>query len=168
MNILLIDDDELFRQRIKKTLKRNSCYLSEADTVTTARKKILEQDFQAYFIDLKMPGELGISLIHDIKEKSPTAKIILLTGYGSASIVSQAFKLGATDFLSKPVSTVELLVAIGLQKESEPKSNTSLPTLDQIEQEYLHKVLVDYDGNISQAAKSLGLHRRSLQRKLAK
>jgi two-component system response regulator RegA len=121
-------------------------------------------------LDLKMPGIGGLDLIQSIKTLDTTITVIILTGYGSIPTAMQALKLGADSYLGKPADTDQILAAYwGLEAGSTEKSApTSVPSLARVEWEHIQRVLTDCSGNITQAAKLLGIHRRSLQRKLAK
>ena len=166
MKILLVDDDDRFRARLAGTLVARGLEAYEASSVEEAREKIQSDLFDGYIFDLRMPGELGLNLITNAKDRSPHAKIIILTGYGSISTATNAIKLGATDFLTKPVKINQILEALGLESPQTEKSIDKIPSLDEVEKEYLNRVLNDFGGNVSRTAKALGLHRRSLQRKL--
>ena len=119
-------------------------------------------------VDLRLRSDSGLDAINLIKENSPHARIVVLTGYGSIATAVQATKLGATQYLTKPIEIDELERAL----LSDDEVSTSIPeqfqSLDRHEREYIEWVLAQCDGNISQAARRLGLHRQSLQRKLRK
>jgi len=117
-----------------------------------------------------MPGIGGLDLIQGIKKLDSTIAVIILTGYGSIPTAMQALKLGADSYLGKPADTDQILAAYReLETGSVEKSPpTSVPSLARVEWEHIQRVLSDCNGNITQAAKLLGIHRRSLQRKLSK
>lgn len=117
--------------------------------------------------DLKIPGGSGLSLLPEFKKIAPDCKIVLLTGYATFATAVQAVKQGAVNYLAKPAHADAILQAL-MGAEATRTSSLPLPTLDQVEWDHIQRVLSDCDGNISKASKVLGLHRRSLQRKLAK
>src|SRR6185295_3753281 len=119
--------------------------------------------------DLRMPDVSGLDLIEQIKGIDSTITIIILTGYGSIPTAMQALKLGADHYLSKPVDVDQILAAYEeLHAEvAERQAPLTVPSLARVEWEHIQRVLSDCSGNISQASKLLGIHRRSLQRKLA-
>jgi len=121
-------------------------------------------------LDLKMPGLSGLDLIPEIKKLDSTIAIVILTGYGSIPTAMQALRLGADSYMGKPVDAEQILSAYReLSVDTDSKhAPTTVPSLARVEWEHIQRVLADCDGNISQAAKLLGLHRRSLQRKLSK
>jgi two-component system response regulator RegA len=114
----------------------------------------------------------GLDIVRELRALDKTTCIIMLTGYGSIATALAATKLGASHYLSKPADADQILTAYekitaGLPSGAEP-SDTEVPSLARVEWEHIQRVLADCEGNISQAAKLLGLHRRSLQRKLQK
>jgi two-component system response regulator RegA len=120
-------------------------------------------------LDLKMPGLSGLDLIQDIKKLDATITVIILTGYGSIATAMQALKLGADDYLSKPADAEQILAAYAhLSAGSADTSALTVPSLARVEWEHIQRVLSDCSGNITHAAKLIGIHRRSLQRKLSK
>jgi len=120
-------------------------------------------------LDLKMPGRSGLDLLREMKEHDPATKIIILTGYGSIATAVDATKLGAAGYLPKPVDADEVMAAFNREiGEVSPTKPMETPSLARAEWEHINRVLSDCGGNISEAARRLGIHRRSLQRKLQK
>jgi two-component system response regulator RegA len=119
-------------------------------------------------LDLNMPGTSGLVALPGLLACAPDARVVVLTGYSSIATAVEATKAGATNYLCKPASIDEILAAFG-ETPAEPAAVPSQPTsLDRLEWEHLQRVLRDHDGNISATARALGMHRRTLQRKLAK
>jgi two-component system response regulator RegA len=120
-------------------------------------------------VDLRMPGRSGLELIRDLKALDAETKVVVLTGYGSIATALEAVRLGARHYLTKPVDADELLAAFDRAQPS-PASPpvVECPSLARVEWEHINRVLADCGGNVSQAARVLGIHRRSLQRKLQK
>ena len=122
-------------------------------------------------VDLKMPGRSGLELVKALLEIDPQTKIIVLTGYGSIATAIDAVRLGATYYLSKPADADEILAAFARGQApplDPPESDYRAPSLARAEWEHINRVLSDCGGNISEAARRLGVHRRSLQRKLSR
>lgn len=163
--ILLVDDDEVFRERLATSMRQRSYQVRTA--ANSADAILVAQEFRpdAVLIDLKMPGESGLSLIKALNEILPGVRMIVLTGYGSIATAMEAVRLGAADYLTKPSDADQIEHALS---GTHPSSDLSVPSLDQVEWEHLQRVLSDCNNNISRAARILGIERRSLQRKLAK
>jgi len=121
-------------------------------------------------LDLRMPAGNGLDMIERTKSLDPTIVIIILTGYGSIPTAMQALKLGADHYLSKPVDVDQILATYEelTAKSIDKQTPLTVPSLARVEWEHIQRVLSDCSGNISQAARLLGIHRRSLQRKLSK
>jgi two-component system response regulator RegA len=168
--VIVVDDDLVFRNRLCRALRDRGCEAHEADTAdhTYCLAGSLSPDL--VLLDLKLPGLNGLDLIERIKQLDSTITVIVLTGYGSIATAMQALKLGADHYMSKPADAEQILAAYhDLTQSSIGKlPPTTVPSLARVEWEHIQRVLSDCSGNISQAAKLLGIHRRSLQRKLSK
>jgi two-component system response regulator RegA len=118
-------------------------------------------------VDLRLPGKSGLEVVKGLKELDATTNIVVLTGYGSIATAVDSVKLGATSYLTKPVDADQILAAF---EHSDPigRSAPTAQSLARVEWEHIQRVLADCDGNLSHAARVLGIHRRSLQRKLSK
>jgi len=110
----------------------------------------------------------GLELVQRLLQRLPSIQIIVLTGYGSIATATDAIRFGAHDYLTKPTDADQLLAAFDSGKAPAEPAPDSAPSLARVEWEHIQRVLNDCGGNISQAARALGIHRRSLQRKLAK
>ena len=120
-------------------------------------------------VDLRMPGPSGLTLIKRLKELDPNIRVVVLTGYGSIATAIEAIKVGATHYLAKPVRAEEIIAAFQRTVPDTQIEVTSAPLpVSRVEWEHIQKVLVEHHGNISATAKVLKMHRRTLQRKLAK
>ncbi|HUI76654.1 MAG TPA: response regulator [Bryobacteraceae bacterium] len=167
---LVVDDDEVFRTRLCRALaNRNWEAVSAADgdaAAATAR----ECSPDLVLLDLRMPGRNGIQVIEELRAIDPSMTVIVLTGYGSIPTAISAMKKGADHYLSKPVDVDQILAVYESLRTGRPDSAApeTVPTLARVEWEHMQRVIADCDGNISQAARLLGIHRRSLQRKLSK
>ncbi|MBI5937481.1 MAG: response regulator transcription factor [Betaproteobacteria bacterium] len=167
--LLIVDDDEVFRAVLARALGRRGLAVRQAADVDQAWSLAQAQPPEAAVVDLRMPGGSGLVLIERLKRLRPEMRIVLLTGYASIATAVEAIKLGATHYLVKPAEVDEILAA--LQREQgdagvEP-AEAPLP-VKRLEWEHIQKVLAEHDGNISSTARALKMHRRTLQRKLAK
>jgi len=117
-----------------------------------------------------MPGRSGLELVRALHDIDRATRIVVLTGYGSIATALEAVRLGATHYLTKPADVDEIIAAFDRRTDAEvPITDAAqTPSLARVEWEHIHRVLTDCDGNITKAAERLGIHRRSLQRKLAK
>jgi two-component system response regulator RegA len=159
----VIDDDDTFRKRIARAFRDRGLNVLEAAASGEAIEKINANEIDSVVLDLKLGDESGLSLLGEISKIS-NANVVVLTGYGTIATAVDAVKLGAVNYLTKPVDADTVLAAF--QGNSIRPVNP--PQLAQVEWEHIQRVLNDNDGNISRASKALGLHRRSLQRKLLK
>lgn len=168
--ILVVDDDSIFRNRLCRAFRDRGCEAYEAATAQETYHLASNVSPDLVLLDLKMPGLSGLDLVQNIKKLDATIAVIILTGYGSIATAMQALKLGADHYLSKPADADQILAAYrDLDREAtEKQAPTTVPSLARVEWEHIQRVLSDCSGNISQAAKLLGIHRRSLQRKLSK
>ena len=169
--ILLVDDEEVFRKRLASALVRRGFAVHEAEDFEAAVRALLRHDPEMALIDLRMPGRSGLELVAEAKRLRPAIRIVVLTGYGSIATASQAIKLGAMEYLSKPADVDEILRAFSRDASLDLPSGTEdfvPPSLARVEWEHIQRVLADCGGNISEAARQLNIHRRSLQRKLFK
>ncbi|MDP1707979.1 MAG: response regulator transcription factor [Gammaproteobacteria bacterium] len=167
--LLLVDDDVTFCKVLEQALCRRGFVVSVAHNVDEA-KLLLAQVLPGYaVIDLKMPGPSGLALVAYFKQQVPAARIVVLTGYASIATAVEAVKLGATQYLAKPADADEIVAAFGHQPGTKDTEVAMRPmSVERLEWEHLQKVLAECDGNISAAARTLGMHRRTLQRKLQK
>jgi two-component system response regulator RegA len=170
--LLLVDDDDIFRNRLAHALrKRKHEVWPAADAHEALRRAKLESPELA-IVDLRMPGQSGLSLVRALLDIDPDTRILVLTAYGSIATALEAVRLGAKGFLQKPASVDEILLALYadfdnvVPSPSEPPSQ--VPTLARAEWEHINRVLAECQGNVCHAARLLGVHRRTLQRKLAK
>lgn len=168
-NLLLVDDDITFCEVMGKALKRRGFELSVAHDVETAIR-LAEADPPEYaVVDLKMPGDSGLVLVRRLNAIDPSTRIVVLTGYASITTAIEAVKLGATHYLAKPVDADEVIAAFHKADGDDSISVASNPLpVDRLEWEHIQRVLTEHEGNISATARALNMHRRTLQRKLAK
>lgn len=168
-SILIVDDDDAFRERLAVSFRRRGYLVAVAADTDQALAALVNHSIDAAVIDLKLARENGLSLIPHLRRRYPALKTIILTGYGSIASAVEAIRLGAVDYLTKPADAEQIESALfGAQPEHSETGSAQIPSLDKVAWEHLHRVLQDCDGNISKAARTLGIERRSLQRKLQK
>lgn len=167
--LLLVDDDETFRQVLARSMRRHGFDPAEAGDRETALRLAEQQVFDAALVDLRLPGASGLFVVQDLRRLHPSCHIVVLTGFASIATAVEAIKLGADDYLSKPADTASILRALRphAPRPSVPLAEQPL-SVDRLEWEHIHKVLHEQGGNISATARALNMHRRTLQRKLAK
>ncbi|ARN74617.1 two-component system response regulator [Oceanicoccus sagamiensis] len=166
---LLVDDDEAFTQVLARALHRRGLETACAQNASQALELAQQETFSKAIIDLKMEGPSGLTLIPSLKEQQPAMDIVMLTGYSSVATAVEAVKLGAVNYLCKPANTDEILAAFAnIEGDAAASIPEQRPSVDRLEWEHIQKVLAEQDGNISATARALGMHRRTLQRKLNK
>ena len=168
-SLLLVDDDATFRQVLARALEKRGFAVSSAKDVETANAMASANPPEYAVIDLKMPGPSGLVLVQRLKALDAETRIVMLTGYASIATAVEAIKLGATHYLAKPANADDIVAAL-MRSEGDPHLlvNGNPLSVDRLEWEHIQKVLSEYDGTISATARALKMHRRTLQRKLAK
>ena len=170
-SILLVDDEEHFRDRLARAITNRGYTVFQAEDVDEALEQIKAHRPDWVLVDLKMPGKSGLDLIREAKKLLPQLKIVVLTGYGSIATATEAIKMGAHYYLPKPADVDDILGAFTRDSDSHDEDEPAdfeVPSLARAEWEHIQRVLNDCDNNITAAAQKLGIHRRTLQRKLYK
>ncbi len=168
---LVVDDDEIFRSRLCRAFSERKWEAEAAPDGDRALKFVRDRSPDLVLVDLRMPGKSGIDVVQELRAIDSSMTIIVLTGYGSIPTAISALKKGADHYLSKPADADQILAIYETLRSAvndAPEVPDTVPTLARVEWEHMQRVIADCDGNISQAARLLGIHRRSLQRKLSK
>lgn len=165
--LLVCDDDRAFRQRLARALRGRGFAVFEAEDASSGLEAAVEYAPDGIVVDLRMPGESGLWLVQQVRERHPKTKILVLTGFGSINTALEAVRMGAINYLTKPASADSILAGF-FPENAQNSVDCQLPSLAEVEAEYVHRVLAEHEGNVSQTAKVLGVHRRSLQRRLRK
>ncbi len=165
--ILLVEDDAVFLDRLATSLRRRGHEVATASRLDEVGGIIGSFSPDCAVIDLRLDGESGLDAVRLLRERQPSVRILILTGYGSIATAVDAMRLGAVDYLSKPADTDQIETALFAEGMAVPQGNP-VPSLERVEWEHLQRVLRDCHGNISAAARMLGIERRTLQRKLGK
>ncbi len=170
-SILIVDDDRFFRERLARAFRDRGFDVRTAADYDEAVRHAGEDSPEMAVVDLRMPGRSGLELVRDLHEIDPHTRVLVLTGYGSIATAIEALRLGAMNYLQKPADVDDILAAFE-KGDAPPLSTTETdyvaPSLARAEWEHINRVLTDCGGNVSEAARRLGIHRRSLQRKLQK
>lgn len=167
--ILIVEDDDAFRAILVSALEARGY---EARGVADARSAIeaaREDSPEMAVVDLRLGDDSGLDVVRELKAIDASTSIVVLTGYGSIATALESIRLGAVHYLTKPTDPDRILAAFDRGLAARPRDlPIQTPSLARVEWEHLQRVLTDCDGNVSEAARQLGMHRKSLQRKLAK
>lgn len=168
--VLLVDDDEDFLRMLARALARRELEVVTASGPEEARHRLDEACADFAVVDLKLGQVSGLTLVQELKARCPAMNIVMLTGYASIATAVEAVKLGAVNYLAKPATVDEILVALYKSEgEAAPLMEDPKPlSVDRLEWEHIQRVLAEHEGNISATARALNMHRRTLQRKLGK
>jgi two-component system response regulator RegA len=166
---MVVDDDDAFREAMELEFTDRGFHVITACDHRSALGLAAMHQPQYAVIDLRLNGERGLEVLRDLKERLPNMRAVVLTGYGSIATSVEAIKLGASHYLTKPCDPDDIEKAFH-REEGDPsvEAPEEIPSLARHEREYIEYVLSATGGNISEAARRLGLHRQSLQRKLRK
>jgi len=168
MRVLLIEDDVVYARSLARVLERAEVQTGHAANADSALTLVREQVWHAALLDLKLGEDSGLRIIEPLLAAQPGLRIVLLTGYASISTAVAAIKAGAAEYLSKPAEPQAILDALRGNTAAFPELAEKPTSPKRLEWEHIQRVLTEHDGNISATARALGLHRRSLQRKLNK
>jgi two-component system response regulator RegA len=164
-SLLIVDDDTAFRERLVRAMRDRGYEAAGVADYPSAIDAAREDSPELALVDLRLPGESGLSVVRDLKALDASTVVVVLTGYGSIATAVESMKLGAASYLTKPANADQIVAAFD---GTQPADDTQAPSLARVEWEHIQRILADCGGNVSQAARVLNIHRRSLQRKLAK
>jgi two-component system response regulator RegA len=168
-SVLLAEDDPVFSEVLAGALSRRGFEVMVAMTCAEAKRLLAGSRPDFAVVDLRIGQDSGLSLIPALVAPPKPVRTVVLTGYGSIATAVEAIKLGAVQYLTKPVQVEELLAALQATSAAEHAPVSTLPlSVKRLEWEHIQRVLNDNNGNISATARALGIHRRTLQRKLNK
>jgi two-component system response regulator RegA len=169
-SLLLVDDSVPFRERLARAFRERGFTVRTAGDYYEAIAMAREDPPDLAVVDLRMPGPSGLKLVRDLTQLSARTRVLVLSGFGSIATAVDAVHLGAVNFLPKPADAEDILAAFerGSAPTGAADPQAETPSLARAEWEHIHRVLADCGGNVSEAARRLGIHRRSLQRKLRK
>jgi len=167
-SLLLVDDDQPFLRRLARAMEKRGFSPVTAASVAEGKARVAEQPTAYAVIDLRLDDGNGLDVVEALRERRPDARIVVLTGYGAIATAVAAVKIGATDYLSKPADADDIarsLLASGDQLPPPPENPMSA---DRVRWEHIQRVYEMCDRNVSETARRLNMHRRTLQRILAK
>jgi two-component system response regulator RegA len=171
-SVLIVDDDERFATTLAQALTRRGWSASTAGNTGAALAAASNAEPDAAVVDLRLGAEDGLALVEPLRRRHPKMRIVVLTGYASIATAVRAIKLGADDYLAKPVTAGAVAEVLdrestsGRAGESVEAEGPMSPR--RLEWEHIQRVLAQNEGNVSATARTLHMHRRTLQRKLAK
>ncbi|MBU2957202.1 ActR/PrrA/RegA family redox response regulator transcription factor [Paracoccus sp. 1_MG-2023] len=167
-SLLLVDDDEIFLNRLARAMEKRGFAVETSPTVAGALKSI-ESRAPAYaVIDLRLEDGNGLDVVEALRDRRHDARIIVLTGYGAIATAVAAVKMGATDYLAKPADANDVTSALLSSGELLPPPPENPMSADRVKWEHIQRVYEQCDRNVSETARRLHMHRRTLQRILAK
>lgn len=167
--LLLVDDDQDFLNALEPAMRKRGFLVSLANSAESAFELAKNDPPEFAVVDLKMSGNSGLVLVRQLASLNAGTRIVVLTGFASVTTAVEAIKLGATHYLAKPVDADEIVAAFEKQTGDDEVELVSNPLpIERLEWEHIQRVLAEHDGNISATARSLNMHRRTLQRKLNK
>ena len=167
--LLLADDDDAFREAMRRALGRRGFAVTASRNVDEAEAEAEKQVFEYALVDVRMPGRSGIDLVAALRRIDEGTRVVVLTGYGTIANAVEAMRAGAADYLTKPVDAAACERSLlGRAEAAAGPEDDDVPSLERVEYEYLQRVLADCGGNVSEAARRLRMHRRSLQRKITR
>jgi two-component system response regulator RegA len=166
--VLIVEDDKLFLQRLARAMESRGFTVRTAESVTDGLHQ-LESTAPAYaVVDMRLGDGNGLDVISALKKRRPDARGIVLTGYGNIATAVTAVKLGAVDYLSKPADADEVAAALLATEERKAAPPENPMSADRVRWEHIQRVYELCDRNVSETARRLNMHRRTLQRILAK
>lgn len=167
-SLLLVDDDEAFVKRLAKAMEKRGFVPETAGSVAEGRAIAVSRPPAYAVVDLRLEDGNGLDVVEILRERRPDCRIVVLTGYGAIATAVAAVKIGATDYLSKPADANDITNALLLRGEAMPAPPENPMSADRVRWEHIQRVYEMCDRNVSETARRLSMHRRTLQRILAK
>ncbi len=167
-SLLLVDDDRPFLTRLERAMTRRGFDVSIADSVVSGLAKVKAVPPAFAIIDMRLEDGNGLDVVSVLQAKRPDAKIVVLTGYGNIASAVNAVKLGAVDYLAKPADADDLTKALLASEDQQPEPPENPMSADRVRWEHIQRVFELCDRNVSETARRLNMHRRTLQRILSK
>lgn len=168
-SLLIVEDDEALSSALRRSFQRRGYDVHLCDSIDGLRAHLTRHVFQYAIVDLKLAGGSGLECVHTLHGADPSMKIVVLTGFASITTAVEAIKLGASHYLAKPSNADDIEAAFGkVVGDVSVGLSDRQTSIKNLEWERIHETLVDSGFNISETARRLGMHRRTLARKLAK
>lgn len=166
--LLLVDDDEPFLRRLERAMEKRGFAVEAAGSVAAGIAVATARPPAYAVVDLRLEDGNGLDVVEVLREKRPDARIVVLTGYGAIATAVAAVKIGATDYLSKPADANDITNALLATGDALPPPPENPMSADRVRWEHIQRVYELCDRNVSETARRLNMHRRTLQRILAK
>lgn len=167
-SILLVDDDEAFLRRLAKAMEKRGFEVDMAGSVAAGKAAVNASPPAYAVVDLRLEDGNGLEVVENLRARRPDARIVVLTGYGAIATAVAAVKIGATDYLSKPADATDVTNALLAKADVLPPPPENPMSADRVRWEHIQRVFELCDRNVSETARRLSMHRRTLQRILAK
>jgi two-component system response regulator RegA len=167
-NLIIIDDDIIFRDRLKLSMEKKGFLVEVFSEVKKAEERLKEKNFNYAIVDMRLDSGSGLDIIQLIKKDSPETISLLLTGYGNIATAVAAIKSGAVDYLPKPAEVDQIYEALTTSEKILPLPPKNPMTADRVRWEHIQRVFIQCNRNVSETARRLRMHRRTLQRILNK
>ena len=167
-SLLLLDDDEPFLRRLARAMEKRGFDVTEAQSVEEGKRAVTQNPPAYAVVDLRLEDGNGLDVVEALRTQRPDARIVVLTGYGAIATAVAAVKIGATDYLSKPADANDITNALLTREEDRPPPPENPMSADRVKWEHIQRVYELCDRNVSETARRLNMHRRTLQRILAK
>jgi two-component system response regulator RegA len=167
-SLLILDDDEPFLRRLGRAMEKRGFEVTGVDSVAAAREVVASRPPAYAVVDLRLEDGNGLDVVGALRQRRPDAKIVVLTGYGAIASAVAAVKIGATDYLAKPADANDVTSALLASRAGKPQPPEHPMTADRIRWEHVQRIYELCDHNVSETARRLNMHRRTLQRMLAK
>jgi two-component system response regulator RegA len=167
-SLLLVDDDEPFLKRLAKAMEKRGFLVEQAGSVAAGRAIATARPPAFAVVDLRLEDGNGLDVVEVLRAKRPDCRVVVLTGYGAIATAVAAVKIGATDYLSKPADAKDITNALLATADELPPPPENPMSADRVRWEHIQRVFELCDRNVSETARRLSMHRRTLQRILAK
>ena len=168
MKLLIVDDDLPFRERLTRSMEKKGFEVTSSPGFKDSLTKVNESNFDYAVVDMRLEDGSGLELVKELQKISPQTKSLLLTGYGNIATAVAAIKSGAIDYMAKPVDADDVEAALLADPESKAKPPENPMSADRVKWEHIHRVFELCNRNVSETARRLKMHRRTLQRILSK
>ena len=167
-SLLLVDDDEAFVKRLAKAMEKRGFVPETAQSVADGKASALSRPPAYAVVDLRLEDGNGLDVVEVLRDRRPDCRIVVLTGYGAIATAVAAVKIGAVDYLSKPADANDVMHALLSRGEALPQPPENPMSADRVRWEHIQRVYEMCERNVSETARRLSMHRRTLQRILAK
>ncbi len=167
-SLIIIDDDTPFRERLSRSMEKKGFKVESYGKAKEAKIRLIDKEFDYAIVDMRLEDGSGLEIIKSIKSSCPNTRSLLLTGYGNIATAVAAIKSGAIDYLPKPAEVEQIYDALTSSKETLPPPPENPMTADRVRWEHIQRVFIQCNRNVSETARRLRMHRRTLQRILNK